>query len=177
MMLAILLTGCRKTESHMQSAMDFRTALQRANGCTFSADVTAEYPEKVFTFSLDCVFENDQMKLRVTKPGVIEGICAGVHNGTASLEFEDISLEFGKLANGNVAPLTAPWILASAWKSDYISSAGADGNRTRATILKGYNDEELTIDTWFENELPVYAEISYAGTRVLQISIENFTYL
>ena len=43
------------------------------------------------------------------------------------------------------------------------------------TYLRGYNDEELTVDTWFDQELiPVYAEISYDGVRCVQIQVRDF---
>ena len=45
------------------------------------------------------------------------------------------------------------------------------------TWLKGYNDEELGIDTWFEEKIPVYAEVSYDGKRVITIRIQDFSYL
>lgn len=177
MMACLCLTGCSKNTNHMQQALDFRTALLSSGGCEFTADVTIQYPEKTFDFSMHCKFADNDAELCVLSPDVISGISAKFHGETAQLEFQDVSLEFGTLANGYVAPLAAPWILGSAWSGDYISAAGSDGEATRVTWLKGYNDEELSIDTWFEDGVPVYAEISHEGARVLQVKITEFVYL
>jgi len=176
MMLSLLFSGCGKKTNSMQQALNFRTALLSANGCVFTADVTIEYPEKTYDFSMDCSFTDDEATVTITKPETIAGICAVFHGKTAALEFQGVSLEFGTLANGYVAPLATPWILGSAWCEDYISAAGKDGDYDRVTWLKGYNDEELTIDTWFEDNIPIYAEISYDGARVLQVKISGFVY-
>lgn len=177
MMTCLILTGCSKNTNYMQQALDFRSQLLGADGCSFTADVTIEYPEKTFDFTMQCRFSGNDAELCVISPDAISGINATFHGDAASLVFDDVSLEFGTLANGYVAPLAAPWILGSAWSGDYISAAGKDGDFCRITWLKGYNDEELSIDTWFENETPVYAEISHDGTRVLQVKITEFVYL
>ena len=51
----LLLTGCGKTGgTAMDQALQFRAALLAAKGCSFSAKITADYGEKVYTFGMDC---------------------------------------------------------------------------------------------------------------------------
>lgn len=160
----------------MQKALDFRTRLLESGGCQFSCMVRADYGERVYDFALDCSYDGEDGKLTVTAPENIAGITAVVDGDDASLEFEGLSLRYGELANGHLAPLTIPWLLGSTWAEDYISLVGTEEEKTRITYLKGYHEEEITIDTWLRDTIPVCAEISYDGRRVLTINIENFVF-
>ena len=169
-----LLTGCSGREDHLQPALDFRASLLQSGGCSFSCDVVADQGERCYQFSLDCGYRNGVGSLTLTAPKTVAGISAQVSDRSKGLEFEGVSLELGQLANGSVAPLSVPWLLGSAWESDFLESAGNDGAYYLATYLKDYEDEELTIQTWFEKQIPVFAEISYDGRRVLAITIRDF---
>ena len=176
MMLACLLcTCCGRENSQMRDALKFREKQLGAGSCSFTAEIEADFGEKLHAFTLDCRYEDGAAQLTVTAPETLAGICAAVTDDSANLEFEGLALDYGTLANGNVAPLAAPWIWASAWERDYILSCGKDGEYLRVTILKGYNEEELTIDTWLKGEIPVFAEISHDGRRVLSMTLQDFT--
>lgn len=174
MLLCLPVAGCQKQTNPMQEALDFRTSLLSSEGCSFVCDVEADYGEKVYSFSLLCRCDDDGAEMQIIAPENIAGITATVCDGETTLSFDGVRLEYGNLANGYVAPLACPWLLTGAWSEDYIAYAGADGDATRVTWLRGYNDEELTIDTWFSSQIPVFAEISYDGQRVLTIKIRDF---
>ena len=177
-LLLTMLTGCAGTElaKPSQKALDFRTALMEAGGCSFTADITADYGARVYEFTLDCEYTvGGEAHLTVTKPETIAGIAATVSADGATVEFDGASLDFGQMANGYVAPLAAPWILGNCWTAEYISSAGADGDLERVTYLQGYHEEELTLDTWLDRSgVPVRCEISWNGSRCLTIDLTNF---
>ena len=73
-------------------------------------------------------------------------------------------------------PVAAPWLLVQCWTGEYIAYAGSDGDMERITYLRGYNDEEVAVDTWLQNGIPTYAEVSYGGVRCLTITISKFQY-
>lgn len=172
----LLLNGCGRKQEPTQGALDFRTALMDAEGCSFAADVSASYEDRVYDFSMTCVHTKDKTALTVTKPQAIAGISASVENGKTQLEFDGAILEFGRLANGYVSPVAAPWLLVQCWTGEYIAYAGPDGDMERITYLRGYNDEEVAVDTWLQNGIPTYAEVSYGGVRCLTITISEFQY-
>lgn len=177
-LLLTILTGCAGTElaKPSQKALDFRTALMDAGGCRFTADVTADYGARVYAFTLDCDYIVDgEAHLTVTAPENIAGITATVSSDGAAVEFDGAALDFGQMANGYVAPLAAPWLLGNCWTAEYISSAGPDGDLERVTYLQGYNEEELTLDTWLDQTgTPVRCEISWNGSRCLTVDLTNF---
>lgn len=176
----MLLTGCAGTETAKpsQKALDFRTALMEAGGCSFTAGVTADYGARVYTFTLDCAYTvGGGARLTVTAPETIAGIAAEVSADGAQLEFDGAVLDFGQMANGYVAPLAVPWLLGSCWSGAYISSAGSDGEWERVTCLQGYNEAELTLDTWLDSAgTPVRAEVAWDGTRCLTVTLSDFQF-
>ena len=170
----LLLVGCGK-KVPSQKALDFRTSLLASESCSFTAKVRADYGEKLYDFTLRAEYASDETRLTVQAPEEIAGISAVVSKDGTKLEFDDIELDFGKLANGYVSPVTVPWLLGQCWAGEYISCAGADGDLYRVTYLRGYDEEELTVDTWFDADgVPVYAEVSYGGQRCITVQVEDF---
>lgn len=175
--LLILLSGCAKAEKPTQKALDFRTELMRSEGCSFVADITADYGDKIYEFSVQVQYDMEKTKLTVLSPEEISGIAATVSENGSKLSFDGTELDFGKLANGYVSPISAPWLLGQCWTAEYISGAGADGQYERITYLKGYNDRELTVNTWLNAEgIPIRAEVLHEGQRCLNIEIRDFQF-
>lgn len=160
----------------MQEALDFRAAVLSAKGCEFTASMTANYGDKAFQFALSCICDNeDGCRITVTEPASIANITGTIQNGTMEVEFDGMTLDFGELADGHVIPLAAPEILAACWRGEYISATGCDGDMIRVTYLKGYDDEEVTVDTYFSGGEPVKCELSYDGKTVVSALITNFS--
>jgi hypothetical protein len=138
--------------------------------------VDADYGDGVHSFSMDCEFNGDSCDFTVTAPDTIRGISAMIKDDGSELEFDGLRLEYGTLASGYVAPLTAPWLIASAWSDGYIDYAGQDGEDYVLCIRKGYEKEELTVISRLRHGVPVNAEVQYQGEKVLTITIENFSF-
>lgn len=175
MLFLMFFTGCGKGKDPMQQALDFRTGLMGAEKCSFTAKIRADYGEKLYDFTLEAVCGQEETRLTVREPEEIAGISAVVTGDGAKLEFDGVELDFGKLANGYVSPLSVPWLLAQCWKGEYISMAGSDGELYRVTYLRGYEDAELTVDTWFTADgLPIHGEVLYDDVRCITVEIEDF---
>ena len=76
--LVLCLTACGEKSQPTQKALDFRTGLMEAGGCSFTAVVTADYGDKVYPFTLDCSYTGDSARLQVLEPESIAGIAATV---------------------------------------------------------------------------------------------------
>ena len=175
-MMFLCLTGCGRGNQPAQQALDLRTALLEKGGCSFTADMTVDFPDRAYDFSVSCEYlSGEHAKITVLQPEEITGITAKVSGSGAAVVFDDIALDFGKLANGNVSAMEAPWLLAKCWDSAYISAAGKDGDLLRVTYLEGYDDGQLTVDTWLnEAGEPVRGEVAYDGMRCLTLNISQF---
>ena len=175
-MIMLCLSGCGKSDKLKQQPLELRTALLEKGGCSFQADITVDFPDRAYDFSVTCDYHSGEYaKITVLSPDEIAGIAAKVSGSGASVEFDDVALDFGQLANGNVSAMEAAWLLAKCWDSAYISAAGKDGEFLRVTYLEGYGDGQLTVDTWLnEAGEPVRGEIAYDGMRCLTLEITQF---
>ncbi|MBP3633111.1 MAG: hypothetical protein J6J43_00870 [Oscillospiraceae bacterium] len=176
LLLVLCLTGC-KAEGPTQTALDLRTKLMQAQTCGFTAQIRSDHGEKVYEFTADVRYSPEETVVEITSPEELQGIRAKVTEDGAKLEYDGVELTFGTLANGKVSPMSAPWLLVQCWIGEYISHAGADGELERVTYLRGYDDEEIMLDTWLNVDgIPAYAEVAYDGVRCLSIQIRDFQF-
>ena len=161
----------------MQRALDFRTALLQSGGCAFTAEVTADYGEQVYRFTMDCTWSPDGgAALTLTAPQTLEGIRAEVSADGARVAYEDTEVGFAELAGGRVSPMRLPYLLAESWYRGYISACGWEDGVLRATYLLGYDEDEITVDTWLDaSGLPVRAAVSYQGQTLLKAELHHFS--
>lgn len=177
-LLVLLLAGCSTSqEDAVQEALNFRTSLLAADNCTFTADVTADYGERVGNFTLECTYSpsTNAAELTVTAPDFIAGISAAVDGEEADVTFEDVSLELGTLAGGQVAPLQLPQLLGDAWTYSYVESQSEEGDGFLVTYRSGYDQDELLVFTRFDSAMtPVQAEVYCDGVCVLTAALSEY---
>lgn len=177
----LLFSACAKDgqNSELQPAIDFRAKLLNAGGASFTAEVTADYGEEVYTFTLACRYQTDgKTEITVTAPDTLSGIRAQIENDTGRLTFFDTELTFGTLADGNITPLSAPAVLGRVWQSAYIAASGKEDKNLRVSYEDGNDTDQLLADTWFSQKgIPIYAELCYNEICVLRLNISDFSFL
>lgn len=157
-------------------AIKFRAALSQAGGCSFQAAVTADFGDTVQNFSMDCRTDAEgTAEWVLTAPETLAGISATVSDAGGTVTYDGMAVEFGLLANGNVIPAAAPSLAASCWAQEYIASAGEENGRYRVTYEKDFDEKRLIVDTWFENGVPICAEVCYNNQRILKLTISEFS--
>ena len=94
------------------------------------------------------------------------------------LTFDDTALHFELLADDQLSPVSAPWILIKTIRSGYMTSACMEDGMIRLSIDDSYDDEALHLDIWLNDaNLPEKADILYDGRRILSVSVTNFQIL
>lgn len=176
--ILLMLTGCSETQNRIDRAMELRSRLLRS-GCSFTAEVTADYGDKVYTFTLACSGDTQgNMTFEVAEPESISGITGTITGEGGFLTFDDAALQFDLLADDQVTPVSAPWILLKTLRGGYLTAAGDDGDLLRVTIDDSYEDDALQLDIWLDGENnPVRADILYDGRRILSLNIRDFQIL
>ena len=174
--MVLLLSGCTKAENAMDRALALRSGVQ-ANGCSFRAKITADYGETIFTFTLLCCADGQgNVGFSVLEPESISGITGKIDSGTGNLTFDDVVLSFALLADGQLTPVSMPWVVVNALRSGYIVSAGKEGDHTRLTVKDTYAADALRVDLWLDDaDSPVQAEVAWQDRRILTMEIQNFT--
>lgn len=178
LLLGIVLCGC-SGEDLLERALEFRSRMLAASGCSFCAEVTADYGDKLYTFGMDCSADADgKLSFRVSEPETIRGISGSVEDGGGKLTFDDTVLQFNLLADRQLSPVSAPWVLVKSLRSGYIASAGEEDGLLRLTLHDSYEDGALQVDVWMnETDRPVRCEILYKGKRILTVLVKDFELL
>ena len=178
-MLLMVLTGCSAGQDAMDKVLSARTALQAAKGCRFDAVITADYGETLHTFRLACeTDQNGTLYFAVTSPDTISGVTGTISREAGNLTFDDQILAISLLADGQLSPVSGPWIVVNTLRSGYISSCGWDGENLLASIDDSYADDALHVDVTLSSAgIPLFAEILWQGRRILSVELEYFEYL
>lgn len=160
----------------LQRGLALRGKLQQAVSCAFDAEITADYGTETASFSLACTGDSSgNLTFTVTAPETIAGITGQVGEDGGKLTFDGSALSFPLLADGQVSPVSGPWLMLKALLGGYLTSAGMEGETLRLTIDDSYADDALEVDIWLDGEdLPARAEISWGGRRIVSLTVKNF---
>lgn len=175
--ILLFLGACDREEEHLSPAIDFRAKLVQAGGCSFEAEITADFGDAVQSFRLACETDaQGNVAFTITEPPTLEGITATVSEGGKKLNYEGLIVEMGTLAEHSLAPAAAPGMILASWLSGYISWAGEREDVYQVTFRQELNSVSFQIDTFLKNNLPISAEVCYNNYRVLEMKIEEFQF-
>ena len=176
--VVFLLSGCKNVNGPLDKAIMLRNRILEGNGCSFQATVTADYGEKLYVFKMDCISDKEgNLRFSVVSPETISGITGKISTEGGSLTFDDKILSFPTVADGQVTPVTAPWLFLKTLRSGYMNSCTKDSDGYQLSIDDSYAEDAFRLLISVKNDLPVSGEIFWKGSRVLTVTVEQFTYL
>lgn len=173
LLLVLTLWGCSAEADTTEDALALRSRILGAERCTFDAAITADYGDQTYTFAMGCqVDAHGDLSFTVTEPKSIAGITGRITNDGGSLTFDDTALAFALLADDQLSPVSAPWILMKTLRGGYITAC-TDG---RVTINDTYAADAFTLDIYLDDaHNPIQADIYWKDRRILTIDVKNFT--
>ena len=179
LLIVTFLAACADTSSEEGRAMELRQRLHSGEGCMFLAEITADYGESVYLFSVECKTDRQgDMTFTVLAPETISGISGRITDSGGELTFDDQVLAFETVADDLLSPICAPWLLLRGLRSGYFSAYGYDEGNLLVHIDDSYQDKALRLEGWVNPEnQPVISHISWAGNRILSMKIESFSIL
>ena len=175
LLAVVLLTGCSRTPEEMERALSMRARLLQASSCTFDAEITADYGDILHVFRMNCTADaQGGVSFRVGAPESIAGITGTLSSQGGALTFEDTALYFELLADGQLSPVSAPWVMMKALRGGYLTSAGMENDQLRVSVNDSYEEDALNLDVWLDSvNIPQRADICYGGKRILSMKLEN----
>ncbi len=178
-LIVLMLCGCNRENNGFDKAMSLRTGLLNANGCKFVAEITADFVDKTYTFTMLCQADQDgNITFEVLEPDYIEGIRGQICYDGGKLTFDDTARAFELQADGLLSPVSAPWVLVRALRGGYVRHCGQDGQFLLLTVDDSYEEDALMLHIWLGTEnMPVQAEIYENNRRILALSIKDFELL
>ena len=178
-LLCVCLSGCGGKDEGLDPMLRLRQKLQSCDECAFTAAITADYGEDVYCFSMDCKGDSKgNVSFTVTAPETIRGITGILEAGSGKITFDDTVLAFEMMADGQLSPVSAPWVFYRSLIGGYLSACAKTGEGYLVSLNDSYEDDalELTVRTDWDG-IPRSAEIYYRGKRFLSLNVENFTVL
>ena len=176
MITLVILSGCTGKRNEMDRAMNLRAALLGSEGCSFTAHICADYGDELHEFSLYCEgMNNGDLGFRVEQPETISGVTGRFKGKEGALTFDDVVLAFPLLADGQVTPVSGPWLFLKTLLGGYLTACNQEEDYLHLTIDDSYEEDALQLEIWLNGEdIPVRAEILYDERRILTMQIENF---
>ena len=177
--LMISLTGCLGQDEDLKQMMEFRAKLLAGQGCSFDAVITADYQETLYTFQLACRADAEgNLSFVVISPETIAGITGRMDGEGGKLIFDDQALAFEPLADGQLSPVSAPWLMIKILRGGYVTSCTQEEGRLRVAINDGYDSGDLKSDVWFDDACePRFVEYVWKDRRILSREVSNFKIL
>lgn len=175
----VILAGCANENEDLDRAMALRAELLAADGCSFTTTITADYGDKLHTFRVECLAnERGGITFSILEPESLSGITGTVSAEGGKLTFDDEMLAFDLLADGQVTPVSAPWLLIKTLRGGYLKSCGQDGELLRLSVDDSYEEDALHLDIWLDGaDVPKRAEVVWQQRRILSMTIEDFEIL
>lgn len=176
LLLSVVLVGCCKDAAEIERGMALRSKLLQAESCSFIVNITADYGDRLHTFTVECQGNQDgDITFSVMQPETIDGISGTITEEHGALTFDDKVLYFDKMADDQISPVTAPWIFLRTLRCGNITSTCVEDGFLRMSMDDRYDEEALHLDIWMDQQdCPVRAEIVYDGYCILSLEVDNF---
>ena len=174
-LLPLLLLGCTSTDKTLDTVLLFRENLNQSSNVTFETEVTADYGEDFYTFSMLCSVDNmGNLSFTVTEPETIRDIQGQIGIEGGKLTFDNQVLAFNTMAAGRISPVSAPYVLMQALRGGYISSVAKTEEGFCVMVDDSYAEDALNLQIYFQGDYPVRGEIYWEQRRILTLQIEDF---
>lgn len=174
--LSLTLCSCSAGKTAEKKAMEIQQEYAAWESLAITADVTADYGDRVYEFKLRYTGNNTDGVVEVMSPEEIAGLTATLSPESKSLCYDGAELSLGELTADGLSPMECLPLMIDQWSNGHIErvdSETIDGTDTLAVSFTVSEDEYLI--TWFEADtnLPVRAEIYYDGSMVICCEFEN----
>lgn len=167
----MLLSACGNAAE--QKYLAFSRELSAKDTLSFTAELTASYPDRRAAFSLRYSLENGVQRVTVLSPASISGISARVERGSTALEYDGLILDTGDLDGYGLSPMSALPLLV-----DALCRAHADAFWTEEdeSVVKLLYDDHASVQVWFSGEMiPLRAELICDGSVTVTCDIKNWS--
>lgn len=179
LLVVIVLTGCSANTNGINDVVTLRNNLQNSSGCSFDVSVTTDYGDSLSSFALSCNYDKQQnLEITVLKPETISNIKCKISGEKGQLTFDEEVVVFEMIADGQITPISTPWLLMKALSGAYINATANEKEGMLVRLDDSFNGTLYSVDLWLdENDVPKLAEIIWEGKRIVSMTISNFKIL
>jgi hypothetical protein len=170
--VGVMLSACgERTSPDQARVQEMRTIYQTMESFSAGAEITADYGEQLYTYTVELSGNVAEGSMEVTAPENIAGTTLQWSENETTLTYQDITLETGALTASGLSPADAvPAILAACRSGSLVECClEGEGDEVLFAEMENPNDESCTVSCWFNQEDCTLqrAELAENGTRVL----------
>ncbi len=178
MISLLLLTGCAGgggvgVSKAEEEALTLRTTYLEAEGFRGTAELTADYGQRVCQYQVDVEAGEEETSMTITAPDTVAGITARAVKDDTFLDYEDLVLETGPLDPEGLSPMSAVPALLEAVQSGYITACSFPEEGV-LRVDCGDPDREpdmgRTVSMWFDRSSGAMLKGEIACDGVLAVS-------
>ena len=182
LMMTLLLCGCgsNNTDSPENLAALIRAEYLNVSGWNATAELSADYGEQVFDFTVNAAWERDgDTVITVVQPDLIAGITARIRDGETILEYDGMGLSLGMLDLSGITPVSSLPALMDCITTGYMAQCSWLGEGEGRELMVLCRDPNAAPQTGVEYQLyfdPAThvlkrAEVSADGVLRLQVRL------
>ena len=187
MILVLLLLGACAAEGGSQAeqlALELRGRYLEMSGCTASADITADYGQRVYQYGVDVAWQREgDTVLTLTAPAEVAGVTVRIHEGETVLEYDGVQVETGALTPDGLSPIAGIPLLLETVQEGFLAEClleewdGVQLLHIASRDPEGTVGQGREIQLWFDpaSGALVRGEIAQDGSTVLQCTFSAFT--
>lgn len=168
--ISLTLCSCSAGQRPEQRMQAVRERFETAEPLNVQCDITADYGERVYSYSVLAEGDVKNGKMTVIQPENIKGTVLLWSEGETSLEYDGMTLETGRLTQNGLSPADGFPILLDAIQSGTL--LGWEESEEVCTVqLQSPSDSAVTVTcTFIKDSCDLQrAELAENGRRILTI--------
>lgn len=171
-----ILCGCSERQDSISKALILRQLFSAENTVEFCADITADYGNRIHSFSVYCMADpTGDLRFRVVKPETIQNVEGTISDTGGKLEFEQKALFFDPMVFGQISPVMAPWLMVKAIRGGYIRSESDGKNGSEILIDDTFRNTQLQVIVKLDGEGVITdCEIIWSNRRIMTVCVSQF---
>lgn len=179
---ALLLTGCTGGGSSTKGKLEAAQSVYRTmSGCTAQAEITADYGQRVYGYTVDLTVKGGSGVMTVKQPENLAGTVLTWSDGETQLAFDGTELDTGALSDSGLSPADAmPTILTACQGGEIVDCCmeEQEGGQVLHGTLDLDGDQGGQIQCWFQPDSYglLRAELSQDGVTVVTMQFSDFSF-
>lgn len=182
MTLALLLTGCGGGNDSDDLALSMRTHYLSMTGISATAEITADYGERVYQYTAQLSGDSGSGRMEITAPDNIAGLAVVWGDGMGGLEYDGASLTTGALSPDGLSPADAMPLILEACRGGAMLDSCVEELEDRSLLRVGLanpqlpEDADSRVDVWVRQDdfSMEKAEVSSGGQTVVRMEFSQF---
>ncbi|MBR3474806.1 MAG: hypothetical protein IKH34_07040 [Oscillospiraceae bacterium] len=171
LLFCLLLSACGSDAlDHFEA---FSAELNQCETLSYTAALTASYPDRTAQFTLRYALEDGVQRVTVLGPDSISGISARLEAGKSALEYDGLILDTGDLDEFGLTPMSALPLLTDALRRGHADAFWTEEGMDAVELLY---DDYTRVRIWFDAEgLPCRCEIQCGDRVTVSCEIKNWS--